>query len=423
MILYHSILLFMAIAAALLAFGLSFVRRALSRRDLQPESLRAYTVLEFGYRGCQGFACFFASLALLPMNIGLVFSLALTSMWVYAIVLYRREAAATLCEAIQTVCRTQGSLAALTRDFGWGDATLLGARCRAFAAGLERGADPVPLARWMRLPLDMETLLFLQHRHQAAWKSPRAAVAGQPTLSIGSQASGWPAGTQLAYLLGILLSSGLVIVFVSQFVMPSIQEMLLEFEIELASWQERWFSAFQWVPPVLVLVVVLWGGLAFLFWITDWNHLLMLLPISGPLIHARRRAACLRGVAAAIDAGCESSQALQLTSAATTNRGQQVRLTKALAIAQRGATLGDALCRSGIAPGPTAAWIESAVQTGRVADTLRTLADDLLRRSQLRADTVMAVLFPVGILLCGAFVLSFSYLLLHALTALIHGLA
>lgn len=367
---------------------------------------------------------FFLPLAVLPQYIGLIISCLLVSFLFLAVLSRRREALDVLNESVRLLARRGGSLADMAEAFAHGDASVLAGRARRFADALRRGTPPAMAAARVRLPLDAETVLALEHRDESAWSTvgEKGGNAARPTAI---PASAWPAASQAAYFFALLVTTVLISTFLMVWIVPTLQAMGEEFQIDtrLTHASDRGqLRLILRLPVLLAAALVVWSALQLVYWITDWRWIGRLLPLSGPLTRSRRRGDLLRGVAAAIEARNEFSQALQMVLRVRVRPGEKSRLRRAAAMAASGHSHGDALRRAGLVDASERVWIDAAEANGRLAEALRSIAGAAERRAQVRFESALAILFPMGILGCGLLILTVSHLVFGSLVEFIHAM-
>jgi type II secretory pathway component PulF len=88
---------------------------------------------------------------------------------------------------------------------------------------------------------------------------------------------------------------------------------------------------------------------------------------------------------------------------------------------QRGAEAPTALAQSGWLDEQDAAWLLGA-KPGRMANLLRSIADQNIRDARANLRWAMAVLFPTVVILLGFCVLAYGAGLFSALSGLLNGL-
>lgn len=420
----------MPAAAVILVLGLlpaataAAVRHEMSRnRRIVPSTLRLAVWATLQWGGV-ALVLFVLPLALLPLYVGVIIAGLLVSFLIVALLGRRRDSIAVLNESVRVISRRGGSLADMAEAYSHGDPSVLAGRARRFADAIRRGMPPEQAARQVRLPLDAETVLALEHRGQSSW-SEAGQEADDAHRPSGFPASAWPAASQAAYFLTMLVATMLISTFLMLFIGPTLQYASEEFQIETQlsrasdSGQLRWILI---LPAILGGAFLAWGLLQLAYWITDWRWIARLLPLSGRLLQSRRRGKSLRGLAAAIDAGSEVSQALQMVSAARFRPGENARLHRAAALAASGSSLGGALQKAGLVDRRQRPWIDAAVATGRVAEALRGVAASAERHARVRFESASAIVFPLGVLGCGLVILWVANLVFGSLVELIHAL-
>jgi hypothetical protein len=378
--------------------------------------------------------CVLVPLGLVAPNIGILFSGMLLALTLHVGITRRNEFARTLNEAIQIVATRGGSLPDVLRAIAWGQPFLAAGRVRQFCIVLERGVEPLEAARQCRLPLEIDALLALQGRSAEAAK-PSAAVPGTTGNGedmLEDEESGrvspdqWPAEMQCAYLLTLWVGALAIGFFLLQFIFPVFRQIFEEFDFEGTASSPVGAVGYHWLLVGLLGsgLVLLGTAISFLiFWRTDWRWASRGAPLVGPLLDARRRARCLQALAGAMAGRREPVTVLREASEVERRRGQRRRLGKAARLMGAGGALGPSLGMAGLIERRAEPWIASAVATGRLPIAFRALAAETLRRGQLRFELTMAILFPLGVIAIGAFVLWMASWVIGSLAEMIHALA
>lgn len=414
----------LVVVCALVALTAGVIRYLWAFQKAWAPGLEMQKLLGFVFWAAIGAVAFFLPMASIPPNIAIIFSAMLIALIVHAVVLRQREFAQSLNDTVLTVCTYGGNLSEVLRALAWGRPYVAAGRIRLYCIALDRGADPVQAARLTRLPLEIDTLLALQHRGE------QGAPVGTPEAEQSDlelpPTDLWPAGSQLAYLVSLLVGGMLIAHFLLMFIVPTYVEMFEEFELEpigASPGGPLGRAVLLFGLPLLFLVLSAVGLLMLLLWMTDYRWVARCLPLIGPLLLSHRRANCLRGLARVIDSGREASAALASASEIELRHGQRSRLRKAASLVGAGTDFAPALGQSGLIERSAEPWVEAAAANDRLPATLRALAESMTRRARVRFDSGMSIIFPLGVMLIGAFVLWLAWWVIGSLAGLIHGLA
>ncbi len=403
--------------------------------------------------------CLLLPLGLVAPNVGILFGGMLLALVLHVGIARRSEFARTLNEAIPIVATRGGSLPEVLRAIAWGQPFLAAGRVRRFCIALERGIAPLAAARQCGLPLEIDALLALQGPSPGAAEpapaTPAAAMSGaamsgaamsgaamsEATMSgaapepeeLWDRADGgrlspdqWPAEMQFAYLLTLWISALAIGFFLLQFILPVFRQIFEEFDFEVSRSSPAGAAGSRWLLQAVLGSGLLLSGMAIgfvVFWRTDWRAASRAAPLIGPLVRARRRARCLQALATAMSARREPAAVLREAAQVERRRGQRRRWAKAAGLLEAGGALGPSLGTAGLIDRKAEPWIASAAATGRLPCALRALAAETLRRGQLRFELSMAILFPLGVIAIGAFVLWMASWVIGSLAEMIHELA
>lgn len=124
------------------------------------------------------------------------------------------------------------------------------------------------------------------------------------------------------------------------------------------------------------------------------DRLLLRIPISGPITEARQAARVVRTLATLIKAGVAPLHALQTASTLAGNADIRNRLNGAVADIRAGATIGDAVARTGALPEVARRMIVVGEESGCLQEMLLRAALILERQEQTLMSRALAVLTP-----------------------------
>jgi general secretion pathway protein F len=124
------------------------------------------------------------------------------------------------------------------------------------------------------------------------------------------------------------------------------------------------------------------------------DRMILRIPISGPITQARQAARVVRTLATLIKAGVAPLHALQTASTLAGNADTRDRLHRAVADIRAGATIGDAVARTGALPEVARRMIVVGEESGCLQEMLLRAALILERQEQTLMSRALAVLTP-----------------------------
>ena len=321
--------------------------------------------------------------------------------------------------ALRAVCRHDGAIGKVALAFSRSGP--ISGPCYEYARRLMMGEDPIDAAVEARVPLQLQTAV--------AMLSPGSEVPGQsssdqlddgddPELAM-VDATMMPAYAQFIYLSATALVTCVVLGFMGIFIVPTLEAMTEEFGLAVP---HRWL--FTSAPALWILFL-----LAFLVAIVaptlNRGHLLGLrLPNWVPLMPrpAERKAEILRGLADGIDAGWPLGRALATGHAVSIRWHDRQLFERAMRMVEAGAEPVEAIHRVGWIDANERSWLGGA-SPRRMAELLRTIGAQDIRDARSNLRWIMAVVYPVLILLLGCSVLAYAYGFFSSLLGLISGLS
>lgn len=234
---------------------------------------------------------------------------------------------------------------------------------------------------------------------------------------------------RFAYLGTILLALVVVMVFSMIKIVPSYQQIIADFDLELPGVTQLLIAishAFESLGVVfLFAAVALLAAAMFVAvaYLCDWH---VLQPLFDRVAFPRRRASVLRLLAVAFQRRTPLPEALaRLESGWSAYPSALVRRRLAAAREQilAGGEWQSAFQDNRLISASDAATLRAAQATGHLPWTLRMLADRALRRFAFRWTIVQHLLFTATILLLGALVLLFAVGMFIPLTSLVESMA
>lgn len=324
----------------------------------------------------------------------------------------RRSMTQSLNSAICAVSQYDGSVAKVAAAFSRRGP--LRGPCYEFARRLLMGERPIEAAAMSRVPLKLSTAVALE----SPGSDQTRRTETSPTDRFGPP--DWntmPVYAQLLYLSVTVICTCLVLAFITALIMPMFDRMYYEIGYDQPRY---WWSiggreispSWLLVPSVaLMMMVPIWSrGHVFGIRLPRW------LPAM-PRV-AERRAETLSGLADAVDAGWPIRRGLEVGDSISINPDQRRSLQRAMGHIDRGIEPAEALNRVGLIDAREASWLSGATAQ-RSAQLLRTIADQGVRDAAANLRWLMAIVFPIVVLMLGIAVLAYAVDLFSMLTGVI----
>lgn len=310
--------------------------------------------------------------------------------------------------------------------FADGQSLTMWVRCRDFAYRIRSGQLPEDAIRQSRLPLGVDSALTMRlgptvkaEVEAANLNRTRNALESDSTL-ITNWIS-WPLMSQLSYLfflIGLLIFIG---TFISLFILPTLAKVMEEFAI-VPIIPDSARATFDSIVSTTLTILAIWMVLTLLSAITGSRILLRITPWFGEWLRTRNRHRGLRAIAAGVALGRPISEVLELSRRTSPARWIRSRSKMAYNQVVAGQDIGLALKRSGWLSGAEAAWVESAIASGTLPETLDWIAVSIRRRYELKWKVRIAWLVPLVLVLIGAMVAALAYYMFGSLVQLIYTL-
>ncbi len=326
----------------------------------------------------------------------------------------RQVAVRTFNSAVRAVCRHEGAVSKLAVAYSRGGP--LAGPCYEYARRLMMGEHPVDAAAIARVPLQLSTAVALE---SPAGEDADGSYEPPEYETTIRDSSSMPAYAQLMYLTMTACVTGLVLTFISLFIVPSFEQMFDEFGLDL-----QYEMLLDGTPVILSLAMMAVLTLAFVALINSGRLLgprrFGLLPMMPGM--SQRKAETLHGLADAVDAGWPIGRALAVGHTIALRKDQRQALELAMQLIERGMSPAEAIHQAGFVSAVEASWLADAGPQ-RTGELLRVIADQNVRDARSNLRWMMSIFFPLVILLLGSAVMAFSYGFFGTLMELISGLS
>ena len=344
------------------------------------------------------------------------------------IVLRSAEEAESLEDVVTLVAvKDPAAMPEAIERFAEGQSLKIRVRCRDFAYRLRLGQLPEDAIRQSRLPLGVDSALALRlgpaaktERHTV--KLSRASGSRQGGSELAVSWVSWPLMSQLTYLLFLICLLIFISTFLSLFIFPTISKILEEFAIEPII-PDSVRTVFDSTVSFLLTITAIWLALILLSAATGSRMLLRITPWFGEWLRTRNRHRGLRAMAAGVAMGRPIAEVLELSRRTSPARWIRSRSKLAYNKVVAGQEIGLALKRSGWLSAAEAAWVDSAILSGNLDQTLDWIASSIRRRYELKWRIRVAWLVPVVLILIGAMVAMLAYSMFGSLVQMIYTVA
>ncbi len=318
--------------------------------------------------------------------------------------------------ALRAICHHDGAIEKVALAFSRSGP--LSGPCYEYARRLMVGDDPLDAAIAARVPLQLQTAIAMQRPQQEADPVDHEERTENELALV--DATMMPAYGQFIYLTITALVTCNVLAFMSIFILPTMEAMFDEFYGTELPYQ--WM--FSTGPAVGILVLLTVIGIVIIPLLNRGHLLGVRLPRWIPTMPrlAVRKAEILNGLADGVEAGWPLGRTLALGHAVSTRSLERHSLYHAMHMIQQGIQPLEAMRRTGWIDHDEEAWLHGTPPQ-RAADLLRSIASQTIRDARSNLRWLMAVFFPVLILMLGSAVAAFSYGFFANLTKLISDLA
>jgi len=332
-----------------------------------------------------------AFLLVMPSLIGILLGILL----VFAIVDHRsrryRNHVRSFNTALRSVCHHDGAIGKVSLAFS--RTGPLSGRCYEYTRRMMMGEDPIDAAIQSRVPLQLQTAVAIQTPTQQYDPQYDQDAADSELARVDSTVM--PIYGQFVYLIGAAVVTVLVLSFLSVFIVPTMEQMFEEFGLDYGF--ERVMAAAPVISLLLFLVVLAMAVVPIV------NGLIgMRLPSAVPMLprRAERKAEFLRGLADGYEVGWPVGRTLGMAHAVATYAVDRVALEKVMRRIQAGTDPIESLRRGGWLYRQEAAWLDQS-NPQRTAQLLRTIADQNMRDASSNLRWLMAIFYPLLIVLLG----------------------
>lgn len=332
-----------------------------------------------------------AFLLVMPSLIGALMGILL----VFAIVDYSsrryRNHVRTFNSAVRSVCQHEGAIGKVALAFS--RTGPLSGTCYEYTRRLMMGEGPIDAAVHARVPLQLQTAIAIETPTHAYDTERDQDVAETELENVDSTMM--PVYGQFVYLIGATIVTVLVLSFLSVFIVPTMEQMFEEFGMDFVF--EWAFSTAPVVSMLLFLAVVTMGVIPILNGMVG-----MRLPRLIPMLprRAERKSEFLRGLADGFELGWPVGRTLAIAHAVARHPMDRHSLERIMRRVQDGMDPIESIRRGGWLDRREAAWIDQS-NGPRSAQILRTIADQNVRDGTANLRWIMAIFYPVLIVMLG----------------------
>ena len=336
-----------------------------------------------------------------------------------------RTTVKTFNSAVRAVSEYDGAIGKVALAFSRSGP--LSGPCYEYARRLMMGENAIDAAVMSRVPLQLQTAIALyapttpdQPSGETAERRAIDREYGEAHEMAMVDSTMMPPYGQFIYLSATALVTCVVLGFLGTFILPTMEQMFEEFFSDELPY--RWlFSAAPavWILLLLVFVIV------FLIPLLNYGHLLGIrFPHWIPLMprFAERKSEVLNGIADGIDVGWPIGRSLAVGHSIATRRYERESFERSMRLIEQGVPPIESIRHVGWIDAREASWLADA-SPARTAELLRTIADQSVRDARFNVRWLMAIFFPVFVLLLGCSVMAYAFGFFATLTRLIHGLA
>ena len=362
-------------------------------------------------------------LALLPSLIGFLMVVLL----VFAVVDYAgrryRNAVKTFNSAVRAVSHYEGAIAKVALAFSRSGP--LSGPCYEYSRRLMMGEGPIDAAVMARVPLQLQTAIALQTpakpmpSDSSAIRSEMHEVSDAREMAMVDTTM-MPVYGQFIYLTATALVTCNVLAFIAVFILPTLEAMFEEFQSTEMPY--RWlFSA---APAIWILFLLAFIAVIVMPLLNRGHVFGARLPRWLPTMPrlAERKAEILNGLADGIDAGWPIGRSLAVGHSISTRSLERRSLDQAMRLIEQGVEPMESIRRAGWIDADEASWMNGTTPS-RTAELLRTIADQGIRDARSNLRWIMAIFFPVLVILLGCCVLAYAFGFFATLMGLINALA
>lgn len=285
------------------------------------------------------------------------------------------------------------------------------------------GESPIDAAVMSGVPLQLQTAIALQTPDRTETESGAADEYqyGEASDLVMVDTMMMPAYGQFLYLTMTALVTCGVLGFVGVFILPTMEVMLEEFfgESELP-----FGYLFSTAPAAAILFLLAFIAVIFVPLLNRGHIVGIRLPAWVPAMprFAERKAEVLNGLADGIDAGWPIGRSLAVGHSISTQGLERRSLDRAMRLIEQGVDPMESIRCAGWIESDEVAWLQES-SPARTAQLLRTIADQGIRDARSNLRWMMAIFFPVLVILLGCSVLAYAFGFFSILLRLINGLA
>ena len=229
----------------------------------------------------------------------------------------------------------------------------------------------------------------------------------------------------LAYVTIVPLVITFILTFVMIKIVPAFKKIFEDFGLRLPISTQLLITVSDWfatILPLVILPLILLGGLIFLI-ATGGSIVSRGTYLFQPGLRTLNIAALLRLLAVVVEQNQPLTPALEFLAVEHPHRTMRLKLHKLVADINSGQDWCESLLRVKLIGSSDAALLRSAQRLGNLPWALRQTADSLSRRTMLRLEAVMQLVFPllvIGLGICvGVIVIALFVPLIHLIQNLV----
>jgi len=352
-----------------------------------------------------------------------------------ALVLRRKEDLRMLRALTLSVVDGGGSLPDAIERYAGDMRGVFAMRCRHFAACLRRGMNPADAAKSSRVALAVDALVAMEQgpgserlestKTKTKTKTNHSTSISQERWSFDDWGS-WPINNQLVYLAAIAATIAVLSIFISNFVLPTLETMCDEFFVQKSQAFDLLYlrrGNAMLIGWIVCMLAVVWTLLILLCSLCPSRIMIWITPWFGDWMRTRGRCDGLQALASGLRREQPVADTLSSIARLAPSRWVRWRSATALKRFEGGQPLGKSLSSSGCLNRSESAWIDAASATGHLPNALESIVEDATRQHELKWRIRLAWLVPVALLILGADVCIFAFGLMGTLAALIGSLS
>lgn len=412
----------LAIGLLLLAATLRSVKQNLAYGPAPQYRRFSVLSLDFG-EGLLWISSFFAMIVAMPHPMTILVVILFYVSLISAARLRYLEEKASLNRWMRLSVETNRSVAQVMDGLADGFRSRVARQSKRCVQRMLRGQSLAGSVRRSKLPLDGSVIVAAM---QMQTMEPSGVGASDEFFSSGSRDDWGDDGTagrddsvamqQFAYVCISIVLAWMLSLFVLEFIVPTFEEMLEEFERPNTD-AIALLRSVQSIGAIAGALMLLWASFAMAIrWLPSWS--VRWVPWFGRRSIDGWRSEVLNSLSGGMRAGQSERETLKVTATAARPRWIRRRCKAAVNSIDQGFSLARSLRQAKLITRREQNWIECSALNGNLPDTTQNLARDLLRRRRHRWRIRMAWFVPLGTVLVGLFVLVHAAFVIRSLATL-----